>query len=96
MVARRLMTALLLALAVSGLFTFWLSRKLGSSRTVEAANHKYVAAATNLDPGTVIAASSLKMVDWPSSNPVEGSFAKPEDVANRALLHPLTSGQPIQ
>ena len=96
MVARRLMTALLLALAVSGLFTFWLSRKLGSSRTVEAANHKYVAAAQNLDPGAVISASSLKMVDWPSGVPLEGSFSKPEDVANRTLLYPVSAGQPIQ
>lgn len=96
MVARRLMTALLLALAVSGLFTFWLSRKLGSSHTVEAANHKYVAAAQNLDPGTVLSAAQLKMVDWPSSVPVEGSFLKPEDVANRTLLYPVAAGQPIQ
>ncbi len=96
MVARRLMTALLLALVVSGLFTFWLSRKLGGSRTVEAANHKYVAAAQNLDPGTVISASTLKLVDWPSGVPLEGSFTKPEDVANRTLLYPVAAGQPIQ
>ena len=96
MVARRLMTALLLALVVSGLFTFWLSRKLGGSRTVQAANHRYVAAAQNLDPGTVISATTLKLVDWPSGVPLEGSFTKPEDVANRTLLYPVAAGQPIQ
>jgi pilus assembly protein CpaB len=95
MVARRIMTALVLALLVSGLFTFWLSRKLSKPNKVEAAGLHYVAAAQNLDPGTLIAASSLKIVDWPSGSPLEGSFSKPEDVVNRTLLYPIASGQPI-
>lgn len=95
MVARRLVTALLLALAVSALFTMWLSRKMSRPHTAEAATHRYVAAAQNLDPGTLLTASSLKMVDWPSTSPLEGAFAKPEDIVGRTLLYPLGAGQPV-
>ena len=35
MKAKRLMMALLVALLVSGLFTFWLSRRLGNAAHVE-------------------------------------------------------------
>ena len=95
MIARRLMTALVLALAVSGLFTFWLSRKLGKSHTVNAASHRYVAASQNLDPGSLLATTNLKMVDWPTSAPLDGSFIKPEDIVGRTLLYPIANGQPI-
>jgi len=53
--ARRLMLALVVALVISGLFTFWLSRRVAhASRTVVQPPNQYVAAARALDPGEVI------------------------------------------
>lgn len=44
------MLALLVALVISGLFTFWLSRKMARNRNAGEAPNKYVAAVRALDP----------------------------------------------
>jgi pilus assembly protein CpaB len=95
MVARRLITALLLALAVSGLFTFWIYRKVSKPQAVEAANLKYVAAGQQLDPGTLITENSLKLIDWPAGAPLAGAFTKLQDVKGRVLLYPVGAGEPV-
>lgn len=94
--ARRLMLALVVALLISGLFTFWLSRRfVHASRTPVQPPNQYVAAARALDPGEVIRKEDLTMIDWPRSHPLTGSFGKVDDVVGRAVLYPLSSGQPI-
>ncbi len=93
---RRLVTALLMALAISGLLTLWLGSKITKPRTVQAAApHRYVGAARNLDPGAVIQPADLKMVEWPAANPVDGATEKMEDVAGRTVLYPIAGDQPI-
>ncbi|HEY1808701.1 MAG TPA: Flp pilus assembly protein CpaB [Acidobacteriaceae bacterium] len=94
--ARRMMLALVVALVISGLFTFWLSRRV--SRTPKVAppqNQQYVAAARSLDPGETIRKEDLNMIDWPKSHPLAGSFVRIDDVVGRAVLFPLAAGQPI-
>lgn len=95
--ARRMMLALVVALVISGLFTFWLSRRVGrANRTVAPPqNQQYVAAARTLDPGEVIRREDLNMIDWPKSHPLAGSFVRVDDVVGRAVLYPLAAGQPI-
>lgn len=39
--------------------------------------------------------ASLTLVDWPSSMPIQGAFAKPEELAGRTVLYPLPPGVPI-
>ncbi len=52
MKARRLLTALVIALAVSGLFTFWLSRRVAKGARVTAPlKQRYVAASEPLEAG---------------------------------------------
>lgn len=94
--ARRLMLALVVALVISGLFTFWLSRRVAhASRTVVQPPNQYVAAARALDPGEVIRREDVNMINWPKDHPLDGSFVKVDDVVGRAVLYPLSSGQPI-
>ncbi len=94
--ARRLMLALVVALVISGLFTFWLSRHfVHASRTAVQPPNQYVAAARALDPGEVIRKEDLTMIDWPQAHPLAGSFVKTDDVVGRAVLYPLSAGQPI-
>jgi len=93
--ARRLMVALVVALVISGLFTFWLSRHFVHASRPAAPPNQYVAAARALDPGEVIRKEDLTMIDWPESHPLAGSFTKIDDVVGRAVLYPLSSGQPI-
>jgi pilus assembly protein CpaB len=94
--ARRMMLALVVALVVSGLFTFWLSRRVGRTRAVAPPqNQQYVAAARSLDPGETIRKEDLNMIDWPKSHPLAGSFVRVDDVVGRAVLYPLAAGQPI-
>lgn len=94
--ARRLMLALVVALVISGLFTFWLSRRVAhASRAVVVPPNQYVAAARALDPGEVIRREDINMINWPKDHPLDGSFVKVDDVVGRAVLYPLSSGQPI-
>ncbi len=94
--ARRMMLALVVALVISGLFTFWLSRRVGRSpKVAPPQNQQYVATARALDPGETIRREDLRMIDWPKSNPLAGSFVRVDDVVGRAVLYPLAAGQPI-
>ena len=97
MKARRLLTALLIALAVSGLFTFWVSRKVAKgARVAPPLKHRYVAASEALDAGELLKPGRLELVDWPASSPLTGAFSRIEDVAGRIVLYPLPKGEPIQ
>jgi pilus assembly protein CpaB len=94
--AKRLLMALLLAVLVSGLFTFWLSRRVaGQARVVAPRKQRYVAASKTLDAGEVLKPASLQLVDWSAATPLAGGFTRIEDVAGRIVLYPLPSGEPI-
>lgn len=95
MVTRRLISALLIALTISGVFTFWLSRKVSKSAVPAPAKQHYVAAAQNLEAGEILKAESLKLIDWPVGTPLQGAFGKLEDVVGRTVMFPLSAGEPI-
>jgi pilus assembly protein CpaB len=95
MIARRLIIALVLSLAGSAIFTVWLSKKFAKPSAQNGGELHYVAAAQNLQAGDVLTPASLKLVAWPSSVPLEGSYPKPEDVNGRIVLYPLAAGEPI-
>lgn len=92
---RRLIMALVIALSISGLFTYWLSQKFAKPRVTVATTHRYVAAAANLDAGEVLHPANLSVIEWPEASPLTGAFAKSEDVVGRIVLFPLAAGQPI-
>ena len=96
MITRRLTTAFIIALVVSGIFTFWLSQKYSKGKTAPPApKNQYVAAAANLEAGQAIKAENLRLVDWPSSVPLPGAFPAAQPLIGRVVLYPLAAGEPI-
>lgn len=93
---RRLTSAFIIALVVSGVFTFWLSQKYMKNRPAPPApKSQYVAAAANLEAGQAIKAENLRLVDWPTSVPLPGAFTAPQPLVGRILLYPIAAGEPI-
>jgi pilus assembly protein CpaB len=93
--SRRLFVALLLALAISGLVTLFITRKLAGRNAPHASGHKYVAAVRALQAGDVLKPEDLTVVDWPSELPLENAFGKTGDLTGRAVIYPLAARQPI-
>ncbi|SNS47181.1 pilus assembly protein CpaB [Granulicella rosea] len=96
MIARRLILSLFLSLVGSALFTFWLSQKFNKAHVVEPPKTLgYVTSSVPIQAGEVLNPANVKIVQWPITSPLEGAFAKPEQVAGRTVLYPLAAGQPI-
>jgi pilus assembly protein CpaB len=92
---RRLLFALIVAIAISGLFTFWISRKIAGARG-NSAHLQYVATARAVDAGETLRDEDVIKINWPSSAPLAGTFAKQQDVVGRTVLYPLAAGEPLQ
>jgi pilus assembly protein CpaB len=90
---KRLMTALLVALLISGLSTFWLSRRISKATPVAPQKQLVVAAKQPLEAGELLKAGSLQLVEAPTS--LAGSFSKIDEVAGRVVLYPLAKDQPV-
>jgi pilus assembly protein CpaB len=93
---RRLTSAFIIALVVSGIFTYWLSQRFTKTHAAPpAAKSQYVAAAANMEAGQAIKAENLRMVDWPANVPLPGAFTAAQPVVGRVVLYPLAAGEPI-
>jgi pilus assembly protein CpaB len=95
-ISRRLTLAFIIALAVSGVFTFWLSQRFSKNKPPPPpAKSQYVAAAANMEAGQAIKPENLRLVDWPASMPLVGAFNAPQPLVGRIVLYPLAAGEPI-
>jgi pilus assembly protein CpaB len=93
---KRLVTALLIALLISGLFTFWLSTRVSRAAHITGPQKQlYVAAGKALDAGESLKPESLELVEWHASTPLAGGFTKVGDLNGRVLQYPLAKGEPI-
>lgn len=92
---RRITTAFLIALTVSGLCTWALGRKIHTGAVNSVPDIRYVASIASLQAGAVLKPEDLALVSWPGNHPVAGSFTKLEDVVGRSTLYPLDKDQPI-
>lgn len=92
---RRLSLALLIALVLSGGATYLLYAHLRNQKAAAPRTIKVLAAAQPLDAGSPLSPEKLKVVDWPESMPLQGAFAKPEQVQGRSLIYPVNPNQPI-
>jgi pilus assembly protein CpaB len=95
LITRRLTSAFIIALVISGIFTFWLSQRFKSKPAPPPPKSQYVASATNLEAGQQIKAENLRMVDWPATVPLPGAFNSPQPLIGRIVLYPLAAGEPI-
>ena len=92
---RRITTAFVVALTVSGLCTWALGRRIHTSAVNSVPDIRYVTSKTSLQAGAVLKSDDLALVNWPANHPVVGSFTKLEDVVGRSTLYPLEKDQPI-
>jgi pilus assembly protein CpaB len=96
MKAKRLLIALLFAVVVSGLFTFWLSRRVAKAAHVNGPQKQvYVAAAKTLEAGESLRPGSLQLVEWLAPTPLAGGFTRVDELSGRIVLYPLPKGEPI-
>ncbi len=54
-----------------------------------------VAAAKSLSAGIELSAGDLRLIDWPASMPLQGSFSKASQVAGHPLIYPVESNEPV-
>ena len=93
---KRILVALLLALAVSGACTWLVSKKLTAPPAIQRpTDATYVAPSMALQAGEVLGSGNTELVAWPGNIPIDGAFTHPADVMGRAVLFPLGKGQPI-
>ena len=52
-------------------------------------------AAKSLPIGTLLTSNDVKLVAWPASSPVAGSFSTAEEVTERGLITPVAENEPI-
>ena len=64
-------------------------------RQVEVASMYVAVAAENLPLGTRLTKEHVKVVGWPSSSPVQGSFASPDALVGRGLIQPVHANEPL-
>jgi pilus assembly protein CpaB len=93
---RRVLVALLLALAVSGLATWLISRRMATPIQILKAPDTMVAApARPLRAGELLKPDNIELIAWPGTIPIDGAFSRTEDAVGREVLFPLEKGQPI-
>jgi pilus assembly protein CpaB len=92
--AKRLTTALLVSLLISGLFTFWLSRRVSKGAPAAAPQKQLIVGAKEtLEAGQMLKAENLRLIEWPVA--LSGSAVKVDEVAGRIVLYPVAKDQPI-
>jgi pilus assembly protein CpaB len=64
-------------------------------REVEVAHTFVVVAAHDLPTGSRVAEKDVRLVAWPSRNPVQGSFSAAKDVVDRGLITGISENEPL-
>jgi pilus assembly protein CpaB len=94
--SKRILIALTLALFVSVLCTWLVSRRLTKPPTVQKQPEAiYAAPSRALQAGEVLKAEDMEVVAWPGNDPLEGAFSQTSEAIGREVLFPLAKGQPI-
>ncbi len=83
--------AFVVAIISTGIFYGLFAGKLRSSSDLP--GHSIVVAARDLERGTVIQASDLRISE--AAGVLTGSFSKPEDAVGATLMAPLKTGEPL-
>ena len=96
MKTKRILIALTLALVVSVLCTWFVSRRLTAPAVPQKLpDAQYAAPSRTLQAGEVLKSGDLELVAWPGSDPVDGAFSQISAAVGREVLFPLAKGQPI-
>lgn len=93
--ARRIAVALVIALVIAISAVLFAYHRIASNKPVVIPPVQYVAASHAMQPGQVIAAQDLSLINWPRGNPLSGAFTSVQAVVGRAVLYPLAPGEPV-
>ena len=92
----RLLVGLGVAIVIALLFSSFVYRQFKRASVVKAAESQpLVVAAGPLPLGARLDPANLRVISWPSNQPVVGMFTRVEDCANRALITPVAENEPI-
>lgn len=64
-------------------------------REVEVKSYQVAVASRALPVGTMLTASDVRLVAWPSSSPVTGGYSTVDEVVNRGLVAPVVENEPL-
>jgi pilus assembly protein CpaB len=92
---RRILGALTLALVLSGLCTWAVSRRLSPPPSLKPPDLHYAAPSRGLQAGELLRPDNVELVAWPATVPVDGASARVADLLGREVLFPLAKDQPI-
>ncbi len=84
---RRIIIALVVALALTGGATYLFTRLRGTGPSVQM--KKVVVSAKELAAGSVLKAEDLTTADWPVNLATTGVFSKVDEVVGRAVVYPV-------
>src|SRR5205823_4808922 len=93
---QRLFSVLIFAFVVSAGASLLLYRLIASRVTANAKqpSAQVIVASRNLDLGTLIRESDLRMGDWPGTLP-HGALLRKEDVVGRGVMAAIYDGEPV-
>ena len=96
--SKRILISLTLALVVSVLCTWLVSRnrELTAPPTEQQQpDARYATPSHALHAGEILKSNDIELVAWPGSDPLDGAFSQTAEVIGREVLFPLAKGQPI-
>jgi len=92
----RMLMGLAVAVVVGLLLSTYVYRAFKNATAVKPIISQHiVVAAVPLQLGTRVDANNLRLIPWPSNEPVSGMFTRIEDCTNRALITPVAENEPI-
>jgi pilus assembly protein CpaB len=93
----RTLIVVMVAVLTAGLASFGVYRTVQALpvREVEVANMQVVVAAQALPVGIRITEKDLRVVAWPSRNPVKGSFTDPKKLVDRGVISSIGENEPV-
>lgn len=93
----RTLVVLGVAVLVAAAATFFVYRTITRIpvRQVEVASTYVAVAAEDLPIGTMLTKEQVKLVGWPASSPVKGSFATADALVGRGLIEAVKANEPL-
>ncbi len=93
----RTLLVLVVAVAAAGAASFAVYRAVQRMpvRQIEVAQIQVAVAARPIPVGTILTKDMVKLVGWPSSSPVAGSFSSPDAALDRGAIVSIAENEPI-
>lgn len=92
----RLIIGLAAAIVLAFILSAYVYRQLKNATGVRPVSVQHiVVAAEPLQIGTRVDQSNLRLIPWPTGEPIAGMFTRIEDCTGRALINSVTENEPI-